>query len=105
MTKTISSIAFRLAIMGLALGVAGAAQPARAELYCGLLAGATSVPLYDKPDGAKTGSVDVLPGWSGKPTATSGAEDPMSWFEVSDGTKVLGFMKSGEGGVGCSGGF
>lgn len=105
MTGTISISAFRLAIIGLAIGIAGANQPARADLYCGLLAGATSVPLYDKPNGAKTASVDVLPAWSGKPTAASGAEDPLSWFEVSDGTKVLGFMKSGEGGVGCSGGF
>lgn len=105
MNRTLSINTIRFAIAGLAFGFAGAIQPARADMYCGLLAGATSVPLYDKPDGTKTGSVDVLPSWSGKPTATSGVEDPLSWFEVSDGTKVLGFMKSGEGGVGCTGGF
>jgi hypothetical protein len=105
MHRKISIRAFQFAMIGLAVGIAGTLQPARADSYCGLLAGATSVPLYDKPDGAKTGSVDVLPSWSGKPTATSGVEVDLSWFEVSDGTKVLGFMKSGEGGVGCSGGF
>jgi hypothetical protein len=105
MDRTISIRAFQFAIVGLAFGIAGALQPARADSYCGLLTGATSVPLYDKPDGAKTGSVDVLPSWSGKPMPASGAAVDLSWFEVSDGTKVLGFMKSGEGGVGCTDGF
>ncbi len=105
MNTMIAIKAFRSAVFGLVLSIAGTVQPALADLNCGLLNGATQVPFYDKPKGAVVGSVDVLASWSGKPVAGSGTGDSTVWFEVSDGSKVLGFMKANDGGVACAGDF
>ena len=106
MQRAMTISAVRCALLACILSAAGAVQPARASLNCGLLIGATQVPFYDKPNGAIVGNVDVAPGWKGKTIAVSGdATDNSIWFEVSDGTKVLGFMKPNEGGVACTGDF